>query len=120
MDLCNEIRLAMANRAFFDMADALTFALLYQHHRTGQAIPSSVAASAIEPIQDAWDPVRGQQGISTYRVSGFLDFWVFSTYAGVEWHRYPNGIPTVQAFLDWWQTYGIVQFTARRTRSTTG
>ncbi|MGH2950317.1 MAG: hypothetical protein ACRDPC_29295, partial [Solirubrobacteraceae bacterium] len=114
MDLCAEIGLAMANRAFFDMADALTFALLYQHHRTGQAIPSSVAAGAIEPIQDAWDPVRGQAGISTYRVSGFLDFWVFSTYAGVDWPRYPDAMDTAEEFLSWWQTYGIVQFTARQ------
>jgi hypothetical protein len=113
-DLCAEIGLAMANRAFFDMADVLTFALLYQHHRTGQAIPSSVAAGAIGPIKDAWDHVRGQAGISTYRVSGFLDFWVFSTYAGVDWPRYPDAMDTAEEFLSWWQTYGIVQFTARQ------
>ena len=35
-ELCAEIDLAMTNRAFGDMADALTFALLYQHLRTGK------------------------------------------------------------------------------------
>lgn len=113
-DLCAEIAAAMANHAFFDMADALTFALLYQHHRMGQAIPSSVAAAAIEPLRTAWDPVRGQAGLTTYRVSGFLDFWVFSTYAGVDWPRYPDALDTPQQFLSWWQTYAIVQNTARQ------
>ena len=113
-DLCAELATAMANRTFFDMADAVTFALLYQHYRTGQAIPSSIAAGVIEPLRKAWDPVRGQAGISTYRVSGFLDFFVYSTYAGVEWHRFPDGLDTPEEFLSWWQTYGIVQFTARQ------
>jgi len=113
-DLCTEITTAMANRLFFDMADAVTFALLYQHYRTGQAIAPSIAAGVIEPIRNAWDPVRGQAGLSTYRVSGFLDFWVYSTYAGVDWPRFPDGLDTPEEFASWWQTYGIAQFTARQ------
>jgi hypothetical protein len=113
-DLCAEIGVAMANRTFGDMADALTFALLYQHHRTGQAILPSVAAGVIEPYRTAWDPVRGQAGVVTYRISGFLDFWVYGSYAGVEWPRFPDGLDTAEEFLSWWQTYGIAQFTARQ------
>jgi hypothetical protein len=113
-DLCAEVSAAMASGVFFDMADAVTFALLYQHYRTGQAIAPSIAASVIEPLRSAWDPVRGRSGLSTYRVSDFLDFWVYGTYAGVEWPRFPDGLDTPQEFLDWWQTYGIVQFTARQ------
>jgi hypothetical protein len=110
----DEIAAAMANRAFFDMADAVTFALLYQHHRTGQAIAPSIAAASIEPHRTAWDPVRGQAGLATYRVAGFLDFWKFSTYAGVDWPRYPDALDTPAEFLSWWQTYAIVQNTARQ------
>ena len=113
-DLCAEVAVAMANRTFFDMADAVTFALLYQHYRTGKPIHGSIAAGVIEPLRKAWDPVRGQAGLSTYRVSGFLDFWVYSTYAGVDWPRYPDALNTPDEFLSWWQTYGIVQFTARQ------
>jgi hypothetical protein len=114
-DLCAAIAAAMANRTFLDMADAVTFALLYQHYRTRQAIAPSVAAGVIEPLRGAWDPVRGQAGLSTYRVSGFLGFWVFSSYAGVDWPRFPDGLDTPEEFLSLWQTYGIVQFTARQT-----
>jgi CARDB len=113
-DLCAEIDLAMANDSFGDMADALTFALLYQHYRTGQAILPSVAASVIEPYRTAWDPVRGQAGVVTYRIAGFLDFWVNGSYAGVEWWRITDGLDTPEEFLSWWQTYGIAQFTARQ------
>ena len=104
-DLCAELATAMANRTFFDMADAVTFALLYQHYRTGQAIPSSIAAGVIEPLRKAWDPVRGQAGISTYRVSGFLDFFVYSTYAGRRMAavpgrpRHAGGVPQLVADL---------------------
>lgn len=113
-DLCAEIDLAMANRAFGDMADALTFALLYQHLRTGQAIMPSVAAGVIEPYRTAWDPVRGQAGLATYRIAGFLDFWVNGSYGGLDWSKYPDANDTPEEFLSWWQTYGIVQFTARQ------
>ena len=113
-DLCAELSLAMANRTFFDMADAVTFALLYQHYRTREPIAPSIAAGVIEPLRSAWDPVRGQAGLSTYRVSGFLDFWMFGSYAGVDWPRFPDGLDTPDEFLSWWQTYGIVQFTARQ------
>lgn len=88
--------------------------LLYQHHRTGQPIAPSIAAGVIEPFRTAWDPVRGQAGLSTYRVAGFLDFWVYSSYAGVDWPRYPDALDTRQEFDSWWQTYGIVQNTARQ------
>lgn len=113
-DLCAEVTAAMTGRAFLDMADAVTFVLLFQHHRTGQAIPPSIAGGLIEPLRQAWDPVRGQQGITTYRVSGFLDFWVYSSYAGVDWARYPQGMDTRAEFDSWWQTYAIVQNTARQ------
>jgi hypothetical protein len=113
-DLCREVTTAMRNRMFSDMADALTFALLYQHHRTGQAIAPSIAAAVIEPFRTGWDPVRGQAGLASYRVSGFLDFWAYGSYAGVDWARYPAALDTQQEFADWWETYGIVQFTARQ------
>lgn len=113
-DLCAEIASGMASRLFFDMADVVTFALLYQHYRTGQAIPSSVAAGVIEPLRTGWDPVRGQAGLTTYRVAGFLDFWVYSSYAGVDWPRYPLALDTPEEFAGWWQTYQIVQATARQ------
>ena len=112
--MCAEVAKAMADRTFFDMADAVTFVLLYQHHRTKQAIASSIAAGAIDPLRTAWDPVRGQAGLSTYRVAGFLNFWVYGSYAGVDWPRFPNALDTQDQFLSWWQTYGIVQGTARQ------
>lgn len=113
-DLCAELTAAMRQGVFGDMADAVTFALLYEHYRTGRPIPSSVAAGVIDPLRKAWDPVRGQAGLATYRVSGFLDFWVQGSYAGVDWARYPDGLDTPEEFVSWWQTYGIVQFTARQ------
>ena len=113
-DMCAEVAKAMAGRTFFDMADAVTYVLLYQHHRTKQAIPSSIAAGLIDPLRTAWDPVRGQAGLSTYRVAGFLNFWVYGTYAGVDWPRFPDALDTQDQFLSWWQTYGIVQGTARQ------
>ncbi|UUY02593.1 hypothetical protein LRS13_18125 [Svornostia abyssi] len=113
-DLCAEIAAAMASRSFLDMADVVTFALLYQHHRTGQAIPRSIAAGLIQPLRTAWDPVRGQAGLATYRVAGYLDFWAYSAYAGVDWPRFPDRMDTRQEFTSWWETYGIVQFTARQ------
>ncbi len=113
-DMCAEVAKAMANRTFFDMADAVTFVLLYQHHRTKQAIAPSIAAGLIDPLRTAWDPVRGQAGLSTYRVAGFLNFWIYGSYAGVDWSRYPDALDTDDQFLSWWQTYGIVQGTARQ------
>ena len=113
-ELCKEIDVAMANRWFLDMADALTFALLYQHYYTQQHIPSSVAAAVIEPYRTAWDPIRGQAGVVTYRISGFLDFWVNGAYGGLEWPKYPTALDTPEEFASWLQTYGIVQNTARQ------
>ena len=113
-DLCAELAAAMANRTFGDMADALTFALLYQHHRTGQAILPSVAGAVIEPYRTGWDPIRGQAGLPYYRTGGFLDFWVYGSYAGVDWPRYPAAMDTREELAGWWETYGIVQFTARQ------
>ena len=113
-ELCKEIDTAMANGWFFDMADALAFALLYQHYYTQQYIPSSVAAAVIEPYRTAWDPIRGRAGLATYRVSGFLDFWVNGAYGGLEWPKYPTALDTPEEFGSWLQTYGIVQNTARQ------
>ena len=113
-ELCAEIDTAMANRWFLDMADALTFALLYQHYYTQQYIPSSVAAAVIEPYRTGWDPIRGRAGIVTYRISGFLDFWVNGAYGGLEWPKYPTALDTPEEFASWLQTYGIVQNTARQ------
>lgn len=113
-DLCAELAAAMASRTFGDIADALTFALLYQHHRTGQAIHPSIAGAIIEPYRTAWDPIRGQAGLPYYRVGGFLDFWAYGSYAGVDWARYPAAMDTREEFASWWETYGIVQFTARQ------
>ncbi len=113
-DMCAEVANAMTNHTFFDMADAVTFVLLYQHHRTKQPIAPSIAAGVIDPLRTAWDPVRGQTGLSTYRVAGFLNFWVYGAYAGVDWARYPDALDTQDEFLSWWQTYGIVQGTARQ------
>lgn len=113
-ELCKEIDTAMANRWFFDMADALAFSLLYQHYYTQQYIPSSVAAAVIEPYRTAWDPIRGRAGLATYRVSGFLDFWVYGAYGGLEWPKYPTALDTPEEFSSWLQTYAIVQNTARQ------
>ena len=113
-ELCKEIDTAMANRWFLDMADALAFALLYQHYYTQQYIPSSVAAAVIEPYRTAWDPIRGQTGLATYRVSGFLDYWVYGAYGGLEWPKYPTALDTPEEFSSWLQTYAIVQNTARQ------
>jgi hypothetical protein len=113
-DLCAEIDLAMKNRAFADMADALTFALLYQHLRTGQPIRGSIAASVIEPYRTAWDPIRGQAGLARYRIAGFLDFWVNGSYGGLDWTKYPDANDTPQELLNWWQAYGHTQFAARQ------
>jgi hypothetical protein len=112
--LCAEIGQGMASGLFGDMADVLTFALLYQHYFTRQAILPSVAAGVIEPYRTAWDPVRGQAGVATYRISGFLDFWVNGAYGGLDWSRYPDRFDTPEEFASWWQTYGQVQWTARQ------
>ena len=113
-ELCAELELGMANGWFLDMADALAFALLYQHYYTQQYIPSSVAAAVIEPYRTGWDPIRGRAGIVTYRISGFLDFWVNGAYGGLEWPKYPAALDTPEEFASWLQTYGIVQNTARQ------
>lgn len=113
-DLCAEIDLAMKNRAFADMADALTFALLYQHLRTGKPILPSLAASVIEPYRTAWDPVRGQAGVATYRISGFLTFWIDGAYGGLDWSKYPDANDTPAKLLGWWQAYGDTQYAARQ------
>ena len=68
----------------------------------------------IEPYRTAWDPVRGQTGLPYYRVGGFLDFWVYGGYAGVDWARYPAAMDTREELAGWQETYGIVQFTARQ------
>jgi hypothetical protein len=113
-DLCAYIDEGMRTRTWGDMADVLTFALLYQHHRTGQSIPSSIAAGVIEPYRTGWDPIAGRAGLQTYRVSGFLSFWVVGPYDGMEWERFPQGLDAVEEFSSWWQTYGTVQWTARQ------
>jgi hypothetical protein len=112
--LCAEIGQGMASGLFGDMADVLTFALLYQHYFTRQAILPSVAAGVIEPYRTAWDPVQGRAGVVTYRISGFLDFWVNGAYGGLDWSRYPDRFDTPEEFASWWQTYGQVQWTARQ------
>jgi hypothetical protein len=104
-DLCAYIDEGVRTQTWADMADVLTFALLYQHHRTGQSIPSSIAAAVIEPYRTA---------LKTYRVSGFLSFWVVGPYDGMEWERFPQGLDTTEEFSSWWQTYGTVQWTARQ------
>jgi hypothetical protein len=113
-DLCAELAAAMAGRTYTDIADALTFALLYQHHRTGQPILPSIAGAVIEPYRTGWDPIRGRAGLPYYRVGGFLDFWVYGSYAGVDWPRYPAAMDTREELAGWQETYGIVQFTARQ------
>jgi hypothetical protein len=113
-DLCGYIDEGMRTQTWADMADVLTFALLYQHHRTGQSIPSSIAAAIIEPYRTGWDPIAGRAGLQTFRVSGFLSFWVVGPYDGMEWERYPDGLDTVEEFSSWWQTYGTVQWTTRQ------
>lgn len=113
-ELCKEIDVAMANRWFLDMADALAFALLYQHYHTQQHIPSSLAAAVIEPYRTAWDPIRGRAGLATYRIAGFLDFWVNGAYGGLEWPKYPGALDTPEEFASWLQTYAVVQNTARQ------
>jgi hypothetical protein len=112
--LCKEIDTAMANGWFFDMADALAYALLYQHYHTQQHIPNSVAAAVIEPYRTAWDPIRGRAGLATYRIAGFLDYWVNGAYGGLEWPKYPGAMDTPEEFASWLQTYAIVQNTARQ------
>jgi hypothetical protein len=109
-----EIGQGMASGLFGDMADVLTFALVYQHYFTRQAILPSVAAGVIEPYRTAWDPVQGRAGVVTYRISGFLDFWVNGAYGGLDWSRYPDRFDTPEEFASWWQTYGQVQWTARQ------
>jgi hypothetical protein len=104
-DLCAYIEEGVRTQTWQDMADVLTFALLYQHHRTGQPIPSSIAAAIIEPYRTALKP---------YRVSGFLSFWVVGPYDGMEWERFPQGLDTVEEFSGWWQTYAQVQWTTRQ------
>jgi CARDB len=113
-DLCALILEGMQTQTWGDMADVLTFALLYQHHRTGQPIPSSIAAGVIEPYRTGWDPVKGRAGLQTFRISGFLSFWVVGPYDGMEWERFPQGLDTVEEFSSWWQTYGQVQWTTRQ------
>jgi len=113
-DLCALILEGMQTQTWGDMADVLTFALLYQHHRTGQPIPSSIAAAVIEPYRTGWDPIKGRAGLQTFRISGFLSFWVVGPYDGMEWERYPQGLDTVEEFSSWWQTYGQVQWTTRQ------
>jgi hypothetical protein len=113
-ELCALIDEGMRTQAWGDMADVLTFALLYQHHRTGQSIPSSIAAAVIEPYRTGWDPITGRAGLQTFRVSGFLSFWVVGPYDGMEWERYPDALDTAEEFSSWWQTYGTVQWTARQ------
>jgi hypothetical protein len=104
-DLCGYIEEGVRTQTWQDMADVLTFALLYQHHRTGQPIPSSIAAAIIEPYRTV---------LKAYRVSGFLSFWVVGPYDGMEWERFPQGLDTVEEFSSWWQTYAQVQWTARQ------
>ena len=37
------------------MTDVVAFALLYQHHRAGQAIDRSIAAGVIQPLRTVGD-----------------------------------------------------------------
>jgi hypothetical protein len=113
-ELCALIDEGMRTQVWSDMADVLTFALLFQHHRTGQSIPSSIAAAVIEPYRTGWDPIKGRAGLQTFRISGFLAFWVVGPYDTMEWERYPDGLDTVEEFASWWQTYGTVQWTTRQ------
>lgn len=113
-ELCALIDEGMRTQTWQDMADVLTFALLFQHHRTGQPIPSSVAAGVVEPYRTGWDPIKGRAGLQTFRISGFLSFWVVGPYDGMEWERYPQGLDTVEEFSSWWQTYAQVQWTTRQ------
>jgi CARDB len=113
-ELCALIDEGMRTGAWEDMADVLSFALLFQHHRTGQPIPSSIAAGVIEPYRTGWDPIQGRAGLRTFRTSGFLAFWVIGPYDTMEWERYPQGLDTVEEFANWWQTYAQVQWTTRQ------
>jgi hypothetical protein len=114
VELCALIDEGMRTQAWGDMADVLTFALLFQHHRTGQPIPSSIAAGVIEPYRTGWDPIKGRAGLQTFRISGFLAFWVVGPYDNMEWERYPDGLDTVEEFANWWQIYAQVQWTTRQ------
>jgi hypothetical protein len=113
-ELCALITEAVNRKLFLDMADVVSFALLFQHHRTGQSIPNSIAAGAIETVRRAWDPVRGQTGLPNYRVAGFLGYWADGPYGNLEWQKYPGALDTAEEFGSWWQTYLIVQNTARQ------
>lgn len=113
-ELCALIDEGMRTQAWQDMADVLTFALLFQHHRTGQPIPSSIAAGVVEPYRTGWDPIKGRAGLQTFRLAGFLGFWVVGPYDGMEWERYPQALDTVEEFASWWQTYAQVQWTTRQ------
>ena len=58
--------------------------------------------------------MRGQAGVATYRISGFLTFWVDGAYGGLDRSRYPDANDTPQELLNWWQAYGQTQFAARQ------
>jgi hypothetical protein len=113
-ELCLLIDEGMRTQVWGDMADVVSFALLFQHHRTGVPIPGSIAAGAIEPYRTGWDPIKGRAGLQTFRISGFLAFWAEGPYDTMEWERYPQGLDTVEEFSNWWQTYAQVQWTTRQ------
>jgi hypothetical protein len=87
---------------FQDGADLATFALLYDHLKTGHVIPLSVAMASLDR---STVPYR-------YRLAGYMAFWQ-QNYGGVNWQRFPMD---ERSLLQMYDAYSFQQVAARQNR----
>jgi hypothetical protein len=103
-DLQRLLEQVRSTKGFQDGADLATFALLYDHLKTGHEIPVSVAMATL-------DRVRGDVAYR-HRLAGYLAFWQ-QNYGGVDWQRFPMDEARMLGMYD---AYTYQQLAARQNR----
>ncbi len=103
-DLQRLLQQVVQTHGIQDGADLTTFALLYDHLKTGHTIPVSVAMASL-------DRNRGDVPYR-YRLAGFLAFWQ-QNYGQVDWQRFPMDEPRMLGMYD---AYTYQQVAARQNR----
>ena len=103
-DLQRLVQQVVQTHGIQDGADLTTFALLYDHLKTGHQIPVSVAMASL-------DRVRGDVSYG-YRLAGFLAFWQ-QNYGQVNWQRFPMDETRMLGMYD---AYTYQQVAARQNR----
>jgi len=103
-DLQRLVQQVVQTHGIQDGADLTTFALLYDHLKTGHQIPVSVAMASL-------DRVRGDVAYR-YRLAGFLAFWQ-QNYGQVNWQRFPMDETRMLGMYD---AYTYQQLAARQNR----